>query len=77
MERPIEFADDRHPKLSAFGDFIQIFFHVCGKLEIDNFGKMLNKNVVDDKPNVSGMEFFINFVDIVAFLNRADSWRIG
>ena len=62
----------------AFGDFVEFFFHACGKLNIDNFREMFDKNIVYDKTNFGRLETFgFVFFDVVSILNGGDGWRVG
>ncbi len=53
-ERRVKIAHRRNPRFIALFDFIQLFFHVRGEVDIDEVGKALQQKIVHGPPGFRG-----------------------
>ena len=61
----------------AFGDVIQLVFHICGEVVVHLDIKVLGKQVANDATGLGGEEPSFLLDDVIASLDYADGGRIG
>ena len=76
-KRPVERAQQRHPRPLAAGDLVELLLHPRGERDVDVVAEVLDQQVRHDLGDRLGMEPPLLDPDVAAIDDRRDRRRVG
>ena len=76
LERPVELAQQRHPRALAAGDLVEVLLHPGRELEVDVVAEVLHEQVGDDLADRLGVQAALLDAHVAAIDDRRDRRRV-